>query len=50
MGFTPNNSFHHGEEASTWHVKQLFKIFHESPSRRADYENISSAGESEYPL
>ena len=46
--------FQHGEEASKWHIKKLlaamFKIFHESPSRRAGFENVIGCGENDYPL
>ena len=28
----------------------MHKIFHESPSRRADYENVSLATKEDYPL
>ena len=49
-----NSTFQHGEEASKWHIKKLlvamFKIFHESPSRRADFENVTGCGENDYPL
>ena len=45
----------HGAEASTWDMKKLlgamFKLFDESPSRRADYERVTSAeNESDFPL
>ena len=49
-----HNSFKHGEKATGWNVKKLlssmFKIFHESPSRRADYEVLTEAQNSDYPL
>ena len=31
-------------------LSSLYKIFHESPSRRADYELITEASENDYPL
>ena len=49
-----HGSFKHGEEKSEWKLKKLlssrYKIFHESPSRRADYELITEASENDYPL
>ena len=51
---TVHNVFKDGENASGWKLKTLlssmFKIFHESPSRRADYELLTEALESDYPL
>ena len=51
---TQHNSFKHRENATEWKLKKLlssvFKIFHESPSRRSDYEALTVATESEYPL
>ena len=51
---TVHNSFKHGEKESDWNIKKLlnsmFKIFDESPSRRADYERINSASKSDFPL
>ena len=48
-----HNAFKHGEKASTWDVKKLlsamYKIFHESPSRRANYEKLLSALPTDYP-
>ena len=39
---------------SKWHIKKLlaamFKIFHESPSRRVDLKNMTGCGENDYPL
>ena len=47
-------AFQFGEEASKWHIKKLlatmFKIFHESPSRRADFKNVTDCSENDYPL
>ena len=44
---TIHNSFKHGENATGWNLKKLlssmFKIFHESPSRHADYEVLAEA-------
>ena len=49
-----HNAFKHCEKASTWDVKKLlsamYKIFHESPSCRADYEKLTSALPTDYPL
>ena len=51
---TIHNSFKHGENATGWNLKKLlssmFKIFHESPSRRADYEMLAEAQSLDYPL
>ena len=51
---TIHNSFKHGENATGWNLKKLlssmFKIFHESPSRHADYEVLAEAQNSDYPL
>ena len=48
------HAFQHGEEASKWHIKKclaaVLKIFHEFPSRRADFENVTDCGENDYPL
>ena len=42
-----HRAFQHGAEASTWDMKKLlramFKLFDEFPSRRADYERVTSA-------
>ena len=41
-----HSSFKHGEEASKWRLEKssfMHNIFHESQSRRADYENITNA-------
>ena len=49
-----HNVFKHGENAGTWDNKNLlsimFKIFHESPSRQADYEMLTSSSLTDYPL
>ena len=49
-----HNSFKHGAKASGWNMKKLlsalYKIFHESPSRRADYERLTEALSSDYGL
>ena len=51
---TVHNIFKKGENAISWKLKTLlssmFKIFHESPSQRADYELLTEALESDYPL
>ena len=42
------------QRASKWQIKKLlaavFKIFHESLSRRTDFENVTGCGEKDYPL
>ena len=49
---TIQKSFKHGESATGWNLKKLlssmFKIFHESPSRRADYEMFAEAQNLDY--
>ena len=49
-----HNSFKHGSVGSKWKIQNLlhsmYKIFHESPSRRADFERLTSASEQNYPL
>ena len=49
---TLHNSMKHGEKASGWNVNKLltslYKIFDESPSRRADYETLTQAISSDY--
>ena len=51
---TIHNSFKHGSVGSKWKIQNLlhsmYKIFHESPSRRADFERLTSASEQNYPL
>ena len=51
---TIHNSFKHGENAIGWSLTKLlssmFKIFHENPSRCADYEMLAEAQNSDYPL
>ena len=51
---TVHNAFKNGKNASHWKLKMLlsslFEIFHESPSRRADYELLTEVLESDYPL
>ena len=52
---TLHRSFQHGENATDWKIKKLlssnYKIFDESPSRRADYEKLTGAcSPSDYPL
>lgn len=46
------NAFKHGKNKSTWDIKNLlsvmYKIFRESPSRRADYEKLTSASFTDY--
>ena len=45
---TIHHAFEHDEEASKWHIKKLlaaiFKIFYESPSGKADFENVNGYG------
>lgn len=51
---TMHCSFKHGENATGWKLKKLlsslYKIFHESPSRRSDYEKLMEAQSSDYAL
>lgn len=51
---TLHRSFQTGEKSSNWNMKKLlssmYKIFDESPSRRADYERLTFASLSDYPL
>ena len=51
---TLNNSVKHDEKASTCIVKKLLsslhRIFHELPSRRADYESLTQAISSDYSI
>lgn len=48
------STFKHSENESTWDIKNLlsvmYNIFHESPSRRADYEKLTSAPLADYLL
>ena len=49
-----NNAFQHGKKASNWNVKKhlstMSKIFHESPSRQADFEKLTSSTKADFPL
>ena len=49
---TFHNAFSHGAKASSWKLKELlsamYKIFDENPSRRADYESLTSATDKDY--
>ena len=51
---TLHRSFQTGEKATDSNIKKLIssmnKIFDESPSRRADYERLTAATRTEYPL
>ena len=51
---TVHNGIKHGESATKWNLKNIlsaiFKIFHESPSRRADYEKLVCPTKTDYPL
>ena len=51
---TMHCSFKHGENATGWNLKKLlsslYKIFHESPSRRSDYERLTEAQSADYAL
>ena len=51
---TFHNAFSHGAKASSWKLKELlsamYKIFDENPSRRADYESLTSATDKDYAL
>ena len=52
--YTVHNSFKHGEKESNRNIKKLLnsmiKLFYESTSCRADYERITSASKSGFPL
>ena len=49
-----NRAFQNAENSTIWNIKELVcgkhNILSESPSRRADYERISSATKQDYPL
>ena len=49
-----HNAFQHGEKASNWNIKKhlsaMSKIFYESPSRRSDYEKLTSSTKADFPL
>ena len=49
-----HNSFKHEEKESNGNIKKLLnlmsKLFDESPSRRANYERITFASKSDFPL
>ena len=49
-----NRAFQNAENSTIWNIKELLcgkhNILSESPSRRADYERISSATKQDYPL
>ena len=51
---TLHHGFQHGKKASGWELKSLlnamYKIFDESPERRADYEKIMTTIESDFAL
>ena len=51
---TVHNAFKNSENASGWKLKTLlssmFQIFHESPSRRVDYELLTETLECDNPL
>ena len=51
---TIHPAFQHGEGASKWHITKplaaMFKIFHECPSKKADFENVTSCDENNSPL
>ena len=48
------NAFKNGKDACNWDIKKLlsamYNIFHESPSRRADNRNLTSASFTDNPL
>ena len=52
--FIMHYAFKHGENASTWDIKKLlcamYKIYHERPSCRAEYEKLTSVSLTDYPL
>ena len=49
-----HNAFQHGKKASNWSVKKhwsaMSKIFHESTSRRADFEKLPFSTEADFSL
>ena len=49
-----HSGFQHDEKASGWELKSvlnaMYKIFDEIPAKRADYEKITTAIESEFAL
>ena len=51
---TLHRSFQTGEKATDWNIKKLLssmnKIFDKPPTRRADYERLTAATCTEYPL
>ena len=51
---TLHRSFQIREKATDWNIKKLLssinKIFDESPSHRVDYERLTAATRTEYPL
>ena len=51
---TLHRSFQTEEKATDWNIKKLLssmnKIFDKSPTRRADYEGLTAATCTEYPL
>ena len=51
---TVSRAFQNAENSTDWNIKKVLsamhKIFHESPSRRADYEKVSLATKEDYPL
>ena len=51
---TVNNSFKQGKNSTEWKLKKLltsvYTIFHECPSQRSDYQTLTAATDSDYPL
>ena len=51
---TVSRAFQNAENSTDWNIKKVLsamhEIFHESPSRRADYEKVSLATKEDYPL
>ena len=51
---TVSRAFQSAENSADWNIKKVLstmhKIFHESPSRRADYEKVLLATKEDYPL
>ena len=51
---TVSRAFQNAENSKDWNIKKVLsamhKIFHECPSKRADYEKVSLATEEDYPL
>ena len=51
---TVSRAFQNAENSTDWNIKKVLsamhEVFHESPSRRADYEKVPLATKEDYPL